>query len=166
MADALASTGNAERGLQILAADQGGHGPSIRIGIDRRRIDLRLQAGQWTEAEEELEAAFRLAEQVDDQEEEARLHYLHARCALKQSDLVTAEKALHASDEAAQQVNQPRFHQRILASLAKVQRQAGRHDDALATMTRWVGLLKELGDRHEQLRVLGDMGQVKIDQGD
>ncbi|NET74502.1 MAG: tetratricopeptide repeat protein [Sphaerospermopsis sp. SIO1G2] len=33
-------------------------------------------------------------------------------------------------------------------------------------MTKWVALLKELGDRHEQLRVLGDMGQVKIDRGD
>ena len=73
--------------------------------------------------------------------------------------------ALQSSDHSAQHVHQPRFHQRILSALAKLQRQAEYFDDALETMSHWVALLKRLGDRSEQLRVLGEMGQIKIDQG-
>lgn len=132
---------------------------------------LRLKATNFLkkkaieESIDALQQADDICAGLDDATGRARCHYMLGSVFLELGDTDRAVDRYTDALGYAELQDNAKITERILAAVAKVQRQAGKKEEALATMHRWVKVLKQLGQRSEQLRVLGTMAKTHMDVG-
>ena len=121
-----------------------------------------LSQGDAVSALDAFEHALDIAKGLNNVEGQARALYLLGNAYTGMDDSDKAQQSLTTALELAQQQPNAKITERILAALAKLQRQDGNPQAALHTMEQWVAVLKDLGERQDALHVLGSMARLKL----
>ncbi|MDI3561740.1 AAA family ATPase [Bradyrhizobium sp. Arg816] len=101
--------------------------------------EICLQAGRWSEAEEQLGEGLRLVRATDERWYEAELHRLAAELALAEGDKVNAEVKFRRALTLATAQSARMWELRAAKGLARLWREAGKIDEARALLAPVLG---------------------------
>ncbi|EIG63560.1 AAA family ATPase [Bradyrhizobium sp. WSM1253] len=105
--------------------------------------EICLQAGRWSEAEEQLGEGLRLVRATDERWYEAELHRLAAELALAEGDKVNAEVKFRRALTLATAQSARMWELRAAKGLARLWREAGKIDEARALLAPVLGSFTE-----------------------
>lgn len=151
-----------ERCLQIHEQD---HNRAMIATTNRLKGMVHQAAGQLREARDCFEESLDLCIGLKDHEGEARALYHIGGLENRDGDVAAALETLEWAKSKADEASNLKIKERALAAIAKIQRKCEKHEEAITTMHEWVEVLKQLGERQEQLRVLGSMASIHQERG-
>jgi CHAT domain-containing protein len=139
--------------------------PDLLLDIEVLDSQARLRLGQWNDAEQRLDAAFRTARDRKDRFREAlAVNYLGmSRLIRNRYDdaLPQFERVLSYSD-----LDQTRIYAASLTNAGICLARLGQYDKALALQQRAVETYERSGRKQELMRALGEVGTTHLLRGD